>query len=263
MNTSRPLALVTGATSGIGQAFARRLAGKGYDLIAVGRNKERLDALQAEFSDRRICTLVADLGTDVGLEAVADTCRQEPISMLVNNAGVAYYMGFAQLPPEKASEILQLKVITPTMLAHAVVPGMLARQEGTIINVAGMLAFGAAAPLGSAPGRAVYVATLAHLVALSEALHEELNSLGVRIQVLCPGIVATEFHERQGIDLGALPRMSVEDVVSASLRGISLGEVVCTPGVDRADLLDAVLRAKLTAFGGQSAQLAERYRQLG
>ena len=147
--------------------------------------------------------------------------------MLVNNAGVAHYMPFTDLPASKASELLHVKVVAPTMLARAAAPGMVARGGGTIVNVAGMLAFGGPAPLGKASGRAVYVATLAHLVAFTQALHEELQ--GLRIQVLCPGIVATEFHTRQGMDLSALPRMSSEDVVTASLRGLELGEVVCAP----------------------------------
>jgi short-subunit dehydrogenase len=117
---------------------------------------------------------------------------------------------------------------------------MVARGEGTIINVSGMLAFRGPAPIEKLPlRRAVYTGTLAYIVALSQVLHEELKSQGVRIQALCPGVVATEFHERQGLDLSAVPRMSAEDVVAASLRSLDLGEVLCAPGVERADLLDA------------------------
>jgi uncharacterized protein len=114
--------------------------------------------------------------------------------------------------------------------------------------------------IGAPSGRAAYVGTLAHIVALWQALHEELNSRGLRIQALCPGLVATEFHERQGLDLSALPRMSAEDVVTASLRGLMLGEVVCAPGVERRDLLDAALESALAAFSAQSPHLAGRYR---
>jgi hypothetical protein len=107
---------------------------------------------------------------------------------------------------------------------------------------------------------AAITGTLAHIVALSQALHEELKSHGLRIQVLCPGVVATEFHERQGFDLSAVPRMSADDVVSASLRGLAIGEVVCAPGVERCELLVAVSRAGLEAFAAQAPQLAARYR---
>ena len=257
---SPKLALITGASSGIGRTFARRLAREGYGLIVVGRRENRLAELAAEFPDIAIRPVTADLGTHAGVAAVTDLCAREPLTLLVNNAGVAHYMSFAELPADKASELLHVKVIAPTMLARAAVPGMIARTGGAIINVAGMLAFGAPAPLGRSPGRATYVAALAHLVALSQALHEELKDYGLQVQALCPGIVATEFHERQGMDLSAIPRMSAEDVVTASLRGLALGEVVCAPGVEQVDLLGAVFDADLAAFQAQSPRLADRYR---
>jgi uncharacterized protein len=214
------LALVTGASSGIGRAFARRLGADGYDLVVVGRRRDRLEELVAALPNVKVHPLVADLGTDAGVEAVADVCAREELAMLVNNAGVAHYMPFAELPADKASELLHVKVVAPTMLARAAAPGMVARGEGTIINVSGMLAFSGPAPIEKLPlRRAVYTGTLAHIVALSQALHEELKSQGLRIQALCPGVVATEFHERQGLNLSAVPRMSAEDVVIASLRG--------------------------------------------
>jgi len=127
--------------------------------------------------------------------------------------------------------------------------------------VAGMLAFRGPASLEQLPlRRSVYAATLAHLVAFSQVLHEELKSQGVRVQALCPGVVATEFHERQGLDLSALPRMSADDVVTASLRSLQLGEVVCAPGVEMRELLDAVFSADLAALGAQAPYLAQRYR---
>jgi short-subunit dehydrogenase len=261
-NDSRKrLALVTGASSGIGRAFARRLGADGYDLVVVGRHRDRLEELAAELPDVTVRPLVADLGTDAGVQAVADVCAAEALTLLVNNAGVAHYMPFTELPADKATELLHVKVVAPTLLAHAAAPGMVARGGGTIINVSGMLAFSGPAPIDKLPlRRAIYTGTLAHIVALSQALHEELKSQGLRVQVLCPGVVATEFHERQGFDLSAVPRMSAEDVVTASLRGLDLGEVVCAPGVERSGLLDAVFSADLAAFAAQSPQLAARYR---
>lgn len=144
--------------------------------------------------------------------------------------------------------------------ARAAVPGMVTRGEGTIINVSGMLAFSGPAFLEQlALRRAVYTGTLAHLLALSQALHEELKPYGLRVQVLCPGVVATEFHQRQGLDLSTVQRMSADDVVTASLRGLELGEVVCAPGVDQSGLLDAVFHADLAAFEAQAPHLAARY----
>jgi uncharacterized protein len=255
------VALVTGASSGIGRAFARRLGADGYNLVVVGRRRDRLEELVATLPDVEIRPMVADLGTDAGVEAVADVCARESLSMLVNNAGVAHYMPFIELPADKANELLHVKVVAPTMLARAAAPGMVARGEGTIINVSGMLAFSGPAPIEKLPlRRAVYTGTLAHIVALSQALHEELKSHGLRVQALCPGVVATEFHERQGLDLSAIPRMSADDVVTASLQGLATGEVLCAPGVERSDLLDAVFKADLAAFAAQAPQLAARYR---
>jgi short-subunit dehydrogenase len=260
-NPSGKLALVTGASSGIGNAFARRLGADGYNLVVVGRRGERLEALVAALPNVEVRPMVADLGTDAGIESVAHVCAHENLTLLVNNAGVAHYMPFVDLPASKANELLHVKIVAPTMLARAAVPGMVARGGGTIINVSGMLAFSGPAPIEKLPlRRAVYTGALAHIVALSQALHEELKSRGVRIQTLCPGVVATEFHERQGLDLSAVPRMSADDVVTASLRGLDLGEVLCAPGVERSDLLEAVFSADLAAFAAQAPQLAARYR---
>jgi short-subunit dehydrogenase len=254
------LALVTGASSGIGRAFARRLAADGYDLVVTGRRAGRLDELAAALADVRVQAVTADLATSEGVDAIAAVCAGRPLTMLVNNAGVAHYMPFAELPADKARELTHVKVAAPTMLARAAVPGMIARGEGTIINVSGMIAFSGPAPLAQFPlRRAVYAGTLAYSVALAQALHEELAPHGLRVQVVCPGVVATEFHERQGLDLSAVARMSPEDVVTASLRGLELGEVVCAPGVEDTGLLDAVFQADLAAFGGQSPKLAKRY----
>ncbi|WP_182884390.1 SDR family NAD(P)-dependent oxidoreductase [Microbispora sp. H10885] len=254
------LALVTGATSGIGRAFAARLAADGYDLVVVGRRQERLEEFAASHPGAAIRTVAADLSTDEGIDTVAGICADEPLDLLVNNAGVAHYMPLAELPADKAGELVHVKVVAPTMLARAAVAGMRERGGGAIVNVAGMIAFSGPAPHSQMPRRAVYAGTLAHLVAMSQTLSAELEGTGVAVQVLCPGVVATEFHERQGLDLSAVPRMSADDVVTACLRGLELGEVVCAPGVEDAGLLDAVFRAELAAFGGQSPELATRYR---
>jgi len=254
------LALVTGASSGIGGAYARRLAADGHDLVAVGRRRDRLEELAASLPDVDVQPLVADLSTDAGVDQVADLCSRLPLTMLVNNAGVAHYMPITELPADKARDLVHVKVVAPTMLIRAAAPGMAARGEGTVVNVAGMLAFAGRSTQAQVAGRATYTGTLALLVAMSQALHEELHPLGLRVQALCPGIVATEFHERQGMDLSSVPRMSVEDVVTASLRGLELGEVVCAPGVEDSGLLDAVVHADLAVFGAQGTELARRYR---
>ncbi|KOX03227.1 SDR family NAD(P)-dependent oxidoreductase [Micromonospora profundi] len=253
-------ALVTGATSGIGRAFAERLAGLGYDLIIVGRREERLKELVAAHPEVNVRGIAADLSTDAGIDAIAKVCATEDITLLVNNAGVAHYMPLADLSAEKARELAHVKTVAPTMLTRAVVGGMQARGEGAIVNVAGMIAFSGPAPSSVMPRRAVYAGGLAFAVAMSQTLSAELDGTGVRVQVLCPGVVATEFHERQGMDLSAVRRMSADDVVTASLRGLELGEVVVAPGVEDASLLNAIFSAELAAFNAQSPELASRYR---
>lgn len=255
-----PLALVTGASSGIGQAFAQRLGRDGCDLIVVGRRQERLEELAASLPDVKVQVVAGDLSTDRGVDTVAELCAGQPLTMLVNNAGVAHYMPIAELSAEQARELVNVKVLAPTMLTRAAVPGMLSRREGTIVNVAGMIAFSGPAPSSQMPRRAVYAGTLAHTVAMSQTLSAELEGTGVTVQVVCPGVVATEFHTVQGIDLSAVPRMTAEEVVTASLRGLELGEVVCAPGVENYNLLNTVFDADLAAFAAQSPQLAERYR---
>ena len=257
------LALVTGASSGIGRAFASRLATDGHDLVVVARRKDRLEELAASLPQVAVRVVAADLSTDEGVDTVADLCAALPLTMLVNNAGVAHYMPLADLPAQQARELVHVKVVAPTMLTRAAVPGMTSRGGGTIINVAGMIAFSGPAPATVLPRRAVYAGTLAHAVALSQTLSAELEGSGVRVQVVCPGVVATEFHTVQGLDLSAVPRMSADDVVTASLRGLALGEVVCAPGVEDDSLLRAVFAADLAAFGAQRPQLASRYQTAG
>lgn len=254
------LALITGASSGIGWAFAERLAADGYDLVLVGRRQERLEQFADSHPRATVRTVVADLSTTEGIGLVAEICANEPVTMLVNNAGVAHYMPFAELPADKAAELVNVKVLAPTMLSRAAVPGMQERGEGTIINVAGMIAFGGPAAHSQMPRRVVYGGSLAYLVGMSQTLSAELEGTGITVQVVCPGVVATEFHERQGMDLSMIPRMSAADVVTASLRGLELGETVCAPGLEDAGLLDAVFHADLAAFGAQSPELATRYR---
>jgi short-subunit dehydrogenase len=256
-----PLALITGASSGIGRAFARSLAADGVDLIAVGRRRDRLDELAAEFPAVSVRVVVADLATPAGIEQVAGLAAANPLTMLVNNAGVAHYMPLADLPAAKAQELVDVKVLAPTLLTRAALPGMLDRGAGTIVNVAGMIAF--SGPADAAPARSqrtVYAGSLAYLRTMTQTLAAELGGTGVTAHVVCPGIVATEFHEVQGLDLSALPRMTAEDVVAGAFGGITLGETVIAPGVQDAALLARVFGAELAAFGGQSPQLASRYR---
>ncbi|MFF7650352.1 SDR family NAD(P)-dependent oxidoreductase [Streptomyces sp. NPDC007983] len=253
------LALVTGATSGIGKAFAERFAADGYDLITVGRRQDRLDQFAADHPDVKVRTVAADLSTEEGIDAVASYCVDEPLEMLVNNAGVSHYMPLADLPADKARDLVNVKVLAPTQLMRAAVGGMQRRGSGTILNVAGMIAFSGPADKSVMPRRAAYAGTLAYLVAMTQTLAAEVEDSGVKVGVVCPGVVATEFHSSQGLDMSAVPRMSADDLVTGALRGLELGETVSAPGVEDYQLLQDVFTADLAAFGGQSPRLATRY----
>lgn len=255
------LAVVTGASSGIGREYARRLASQGTDLIAVGRRQDRLDELAGEVPNVHVQKVAADLATLEGIQEVGAVVRDQPVTLLVNNAGVAHYKPFIELPREQASELVGVKVLAPTLLARAIAPGMVQRGGGWIVNVAGMIAFSGPATLEQVGlRRAVYASALAYTLVFSQTLNAELSPHGVNVQALLPGVVATEFHTRQGMDLSAVPRMSAADVVTASLRGMELGETVTAPGVEQGGLLQDVFTADLAAFGAQSPGLATRYR---
>lgn len=253
------LALVTGATSGIGKAFAERFATDGYDLIIIGRREERLREFASEHPEVNVRTVAADLSTDDGIDTLARICAEESLDMLVNNAGVSHYMPLADLPAEKARELVSVKVLAPTQLMRAAVGPMQRRGKGTILNVAGMIAFSGPADRSVMPRRAVYAGTLAYLVTMTQTLAAEVEDSGVKVGVVCPGVVATEFHSSQGLDMSAVPRMSADDLVTGALRGLELGETVIVPGVKDYRLLEDVFTAGLAAFGGQSPQLAARY----
>ncbi|NGO68336.1 SDR family NAD(P)-dependent oxidoreductase [Streptomyces boncukensis] len=258
--STNSLALVTGATSGIGKVFAERLAADGHDLIIVGRTQSGLDEFADAHPQVKVRTIAADLSTVEGIDAVAASCAVEPVDILINNAGVSHYMPLADLAADQAREVVNVKVLAPTLLMRAAVGGMQQRGKGTIVNIAGMIAFSGPAGPSVMPRRAVYAGTLAHLVAMTQTLSAELEGTGVQAHVVCPGIVATNFHAAQGIDASAVPRMSAEDLVTGALRGIELGETVIAPGVEDRRLLDDVFTADLAAFGGQSPVLATRYR---
>jgi short-subunit dehydrogenase len=266
---ARQRALVTGASAGIGAAFATRLAHEGYDLVLVARRRERLDALAQRLQHdygTAVTVLAADLTQPADLRTVAQHVAEDAaLELLVNDAGFPGYMPFIALEPERAEELIRLHIVATTRLTRAALPGMVARDRGAIINVASMLAFSASMP-GAAPlpRRAIYAACKAYIVAFTELLHHELEGTHVQVQVLCPGLVrGTEFHEGvPGFDRTRLllAGLGPEDVVTAALAGLRLGEVVCAPGLDDAALIEEVWAGerRLVERGARGA-LAPRY----
>jgi short-subunit dehydrogenase len=224
-------ALVTGASAGLGEEFARQLAGRGTSLVLVARREERLRELQGELAtpDRTVEVLAADLTdpTDRARVEARLATAEEPVDLLVNNAGFGMYGEFAELDGDRQAAMVELNVVTLTRLAHAIVPRLVAVGGGGIINL------GSTAAFQPDPYGAVYGATKAYVLSFSEALHEELRGAGVRVLALCPGFTRTEFQDVASVDHRALPSpavMTAEPVVRAGLDAFTRGQAVCLPG---------------------------------
>jgi short-subunit dehydrogenase len=262
-STDRPVALVTGASSGIGRAFAQRLAADGNDLVVVARRTERLEALKAQLESEHgvsVQPVVADLASEEGRNAVIAAARDPRLSTIIDNAALAHYMPFADLPEERVEELVRVNVLAPVQLIRAALPGMVQRGTGTVVSVASMLAFSSAADSQFMPKRAMYVATKSFLVTFIRQLAIEMRGTGLRVQVVCPPMVRTEFHSRQGIDTTGRALLEPEQVVQASMRGLELGEVVCMPTVGDATILSRHDQLETELFSGAlSAELANRY----
>ena len=264
--TLRPCALVTGASSGIGRAFARRLARDGFHLILVARRQERLSELAREIETLGVTTeiVVADLTTSEGLAAVEKRAAAGDLTTLVNNAGFQAYRPFVELDPDLAEAQLYLHTTVPVRLSRAALPGMIARGAGAIVNVSSMLAFSAGMDQPYLPKRATYAASKAFVSAFTETLASELVGTGVKVQALCPAVVRTEFHDVDGKPVMRppnVPIMEPEDVVEASLAGLALGDVICSPALEDRSFIDREREARHAVFGaGRGAELSSRYR---
>ncbi len=258
------LAVVTGASSGLGAAYAERLARDGWEVMVLARRRERLEELAGRLhgeTGATVSVVQADLSQRDQLMLLCDTLADQPVELLVNNAGLAHYMPFVELPVERADDLIELDVLAPVRLTRAVLPGMRERGRGAVLNVASMLAFSGAWDAPQLPERAVYAASKAFLVTFSQRVAAEVSGSGVRIQVCCPGMVRTEFHSRQGIDVDDVPRMEPFDVVAASMRDLESGVLVSIPGLEDASGFDRVSAAQSAlAAATRATALAERYR---
>jgi len=267
-SSARPRALVTGASSGIGAAFAERLARDQHDLIIVARRRERLEALAKRLHETYHITvevMVTDLSEPGDLHEVETRIAEDTaLELLVNNAGFGGYMPFVALDPDRAEELIRLQVVAVTRLTRAALPGMIARGHGAIINVSSRLAYSAALSSPTMPKRATYAATKAYVNTFTQLLHDELAGTGVRMQALCPGVVRTEFHERMGQDPSRIPAaivMTPEDIVEASLAGLRLGEVICVPALDDPNLLTHIQQDERQLWEHSNGNtIANRYR---
>jgi short-subunit dehydrogenase len=225
-------ALVTGATAGIGRAFADALAARGNDLVLVARDGARLDSIAAELRRTHRVTatpLVADLLEEAGLAAVEARLRDvaEPVDLLVNNAGMGSFGSFVDLDVAGEERAIRLNVLALVRLTHAALESMAKRRRGAIVNISSLAAY------QPDPSSATYGATKAFVNSFTHALHEEARGSGVHLMVVCPGYTHTEFHERSGLGETALPEFlwqTPDEVVTAALRDLDRGRSLSVPG---------------------------------
>jgi uncharacterized protein len=199
---------VTGASSGIGEAFACRLAADGWDLAITARRGDRLHALAGRLADQhgaKVRTCVADLTDPGDLAELERVIAEAEPDLLVNNAGFAGYREFCELDPAVISDLVAVHIAAITRLARAAIPAMVSRGSGAIINVASALAFSGSLPRSLLPHRAVYATAKAYQVTFAQALAGELRGTGVQVQACCPGLVDTQFHALAGRDLSGVP----------------------------------------------------------
>ena len=225
-------AVITGASAGIGAVYADRLARRGYDLVLVARDRTKLEALAKRLgaeTGRNVEVLPADLTHKGDLLRVDDRLRTDTsISLLVNNAGVAAFGPLLGNDADRLDAMVQLNVAAPLRLARAAIEGFVARQSGTLINVASVLA------LAPELFNGTYSGTKAFILNLSLSLHAELQGNGIRIQAVLPGATRTEIWGKGGVDVDTLPAdmvMGVDEMVDAALAGLDQGEVVTIPSL--------------------------------
>jgi uncharacterized protein len=226
-------ALVTGATAGIGRAFATRLAADGWNLVLVARDERRLAELAGSLTAEhgvRVDSLPADLVDPDGRERVEQRLREpaEPISFLVNNAGLSLNTPFLKSSVERETRLLALNVEAVLRLTLAALPGMVERGHGAVINVSSVAGFAAAMPGSTYPASKAWVTNFSESVALAVARD------GVRVMALCPGFTRTEFHDRAGINMTKTPEwlwLDAPRVVDDALRDLGKGKTVSVPSV--------------------------------
>jgi short-subunit dehydrogenase len=238
-------ALVTGASSGIGAVYAERLARRGYDLVLVARNRDRLATLAGRITNdtrRSVEILDADLNDRNALAAVEAKLKEDAsITLLVNNAGVGTHTPLLDSDVDAMTRMIDLNVTALTRLTYAAVPGFVGRGNGAVINIASIV--------GLAPEilNGVYGGTKAFVLAFSQSLHRELADKGVRIQAVLPGATATDFWETGGLPLENLDKaivMSAGDLVDAALVGFDRGELVTIPSLHDGAKWDAYEAAR-------------------
>lgn len=261
MSNGRPRALVTGASAGIGKSYAEHLARTGRDLVLVARRADRLETLARELSDAtqvEVEVLPADLGTDAGVAAVAARIDEGGIDMLVNNAGYASRGKVAELDLDALDAMLRVNIVALSRLSASAMRSMTAVGRGTIVNI------GSGTSFMQLPGNAGYGASKNYVMAFTRHMQAEAEGTGVRVQLLIPGVIATDFHEIAGNAIENFPPervMQADDLVVASLRALEMHEPVCIPSLPEIRDWDNYVAAEaLVARNCSRDRTAPRYR---
>jgi short-subunit dehydrogenase len=255
-------ALITGASTGIGATYARRLAARGHDLVLVARDEARLQALAGDLRAEHGVTvevLRADLTAQDDLAAVEQRLGGNDITLLVNNAGMSLNGGILDNDAPQLERIITLNITAPTRLASVAGKAFAARGKGAIVNIASVLA------LAPEMFDGVYSGTKAYILNLSQSMAQQLGDKGVHVQAVLPGATRTEIWERSGKDIDAFPAemvMEVADLVDAALVGLDRGEVVTIPPLADESQWEALQQTRLAMGPGLSRrEVAPRYRQ--
>src|SRR6056297_567796 len=225
------LALITGATSGIGSAFAMKYAQMGYDLLITGRRKEKIKNNAKNIRKKfnvQVEVYIIELSNIKEVDNFIDYISDKEISVLINNAGFGLFKNYHEEEISKWENMLDVHVRVPMKLAHTVIPKMIEKNEGVIINVSSLNAFLVF------PKISIYSSTKAFIKNFSEVLNMELKEKGIKVQTLCPGFTKSNFHEKMGIDISkrkGLLWMTSQKVVEKSIKCVEKSKVICIPGV--------------------------------
>jgi short-subunit dehydrogenase len=257
--SSNGTALITGASAGLGAAYADRLAKRGYDLVLVARGEDKLRELAASLPTK-VEVIAADLTVEADIARVEARLR-DGISLFVNNAGMGLVRPVIDAEAAALQQVIDLNVTAFTRLDQAAAQAFAARGDGTIVNIASVV------PILQLPGMATYVATKAYVLSFTQVLAAELAETGVRIQAVLPGALATELWDKSGLPLAHLDEqivMTVDDAVDAALAGLDAGELITIPSLPDAEHWEAFEAARQTLVPNMSRrEPAKRYSLAG
>ncbi len=226
-------AVITGATSGIGAAYAKRFAQQGYDLIITGRRKEKIEAFAEQLSKEakvNVDVVLAELSEKEGIQKVIEQVQGRTVEILVNNAGFGTNCLYQDCDLAVTEQMANVNVLAPMELVRSILPQMIQRHSGTVINVSSESAF------LIMPKNAAYSGVKSFLKIFTEGLYLDLMGTGVKAMAVCPGFTHSDFHDKLGIDRsrqtdhGPIHWMSAEEVVDLSLNDLKKNKVVCVPG---------------------------------